>query len=188
MNVLAVLSGLRGAAGRFETHMSSKDKVLGIIDYAHTPDALQNVLSTIHDVMAGQGRVITIVGCGGDRDAAKRPVMARIACELSDQVILTSDNPRSEDPEAILDQIAAGIAPDAPAAAAVVRISDRATAIRTALSGAHAGDVLLVAGKGHEDYQIIGTQKTYFDDGEVVRNWAAAQSAAQLQQPQELAS
>ncbi|MBK8911179.1 MAG: UDP-N-acetylmuramoyl-L-alanyl-D-glutamate--2,6-diaminopimelate ligase [Chlorobi bacterium] len=177
---------LRPVPGRMET-IPLPNGAVAVVDYAHTPDALAKALSTLRQI-SGTGTLTVVFGCGGDRDRTKRPIMGQLAARLADRVILTSDNPRSEDPEAILDQIAAGIAPDAPAAAAVVRISDRATAIRTALSGAHAGDVLLVAGKGHEDYQIIGTQKTYFDDGEVVRNWAAAQSAAQLQQPQELAS
>ena len=165
MEVLTALSLLAPVEGRFD-YVASPANVIGVIDYAHTPDALQNVLSTIHDVMAGQGRVITIVGCGGDRDAAKRPVMARIACELSDQVILTSDNPRSEDPAEIIRQMERGIPPTDSRKS--LSIADRKEAIKTAVTLARSGDIILVAGKGHEKYQEIKGVRHPFDDKKVI--------------------
>ncbi|MFN8180223.1 MAG: UDP-N-acetylmuramoyl-L-alanyl-D-glutamate--2,6-diaminopimelate ligase, partial [Bacteroidia bacterium] len=165
MEVLTALSLLAPVEGRFD-YVASPANVIGVIDYAHTPDALQNVLSTIHDVMAGQGRVITIVGCGGDRDAAKRPVMARIACELSDQVILTSDNPRSEDPAEIIRQMERGIPPTDTRKS--LSIADRKEAIKTAVTLARSGDIILVAGKGHEKYQEIKGVRHPFDDKKVI--------------------
>jgi UDP-N-acetylmuramoyl-L-alanyl-D-glutamate--2,6-diaminopimelate ligase len=165
LDVLSALSLLSPVEGRFD-FITSPTKITGIVDYAHTPDALRNVLSTIHDVNAGHGRVITIVGCGGDRDSAKRPIMAQIACELSDKVILTSDNPRSEDPIEIIHQMENGI-PLAEKRKAV-SISDRKEAIRTAVSFAQPGDVILVAGKGHEKYQEIKGVRSPFDDKKVL--------------------
>jgi len=166
MNVLSVLSDLHGAPGRFETHMSPLDKVLGIVDYAHTPDALINVLATINQLRTkGQG-LITVVGCGGDRDTAKRPVMAEVACEHSDKVILTSDNPRSEDPELILNEMEAGLS--VTQKRKVLRITDRREAIKTACVLAQPEDIILVAGKGHETYQEIKGVKYAFDDREVL--------------------
>ncbi len=167
MNVLAVLSGLHGAAGRFETYTSPHEKVLGIVDYAHTPDALINVLATINQLRTQGQQLITVVGCGGDRDKTKRPVMAQAACEHSDKAILTSDNPRSEDPEVILNEMEAGLT--GPQKRKSLRITDRREAIKVAVTLAQAGDVVLVAGKGHEDYQEIKGVKHHFDDREVLK-------------------
>ncbi len=165
MDILSALSMLGPVEGRFD-FIISPGKITGIIDYAHTPDALQNVLSTIQDINAGHGRVITIVGCGGDRDYAKRPVMARIACEMSDKVILTSDNPRSEDPVSIIHQMEDGIPVSEKRKA--ISITDRKEAIKTAVSFAQPGDVILVAGKGHEKYQEIKGVRSPFDDKKVL--------------------
>jgi UDP-N-acetylmuramoyl-L-alanyl-D-glutamate--2,6-diaminopimelate ligase len=166
MKVLTGLSRLNPVEGRFD-YITSKSKIIGVVDYAHTPDALQNVLSTIHDVSSGQGRVITIVGCGGDRDAGKRPVMAKIACELSDQVILTSDNPRSEDPTEIIQEMEKGIGPGE--VMKTLSIVDRKEAIKTAVQLAKPGDIILVAGKGHEKYQEVKGVKTPFDDKKILQ-------------------
>ena len=144
-DVLTVLSGLEAVEGRFDC-LQGDDNITAVVDYAHTPDAVQNVLSTIKSVSGGQGRIITVVGAGGDRDAGKRPIMAHIACELSDQVILTSDNPRSEDPELILADMKKGV--DMIYTRKVLCITDRKEAIRTACTLAKSGDVILVAGKG----------------------------------------
>jgi len=165
MQALSVLSNLRGAPGRFETYLSQRDKILGIVDYAHTPDALLNVLGTISQLRSGQ-QVITVAGCGGDRDKAKRPLMAEVACTHSDRVILTSDNPRSEDPEAILDDMERGLTP--AHRRKVLRIADRREAIKTACTLAQPGDIVLVAGKGHETYQEIKGTKYPFDDGKIL--------------------
>lgn len=162
MEVLSVLSDLHGAPGRFETYMSPNDKVLGIIDYAHTPDALINVLATINQLRVAGQQVITVVGCGGDRDKTKRPIMAEVACEHSDKAIFTADNPRSEDPEVILNEMEAGLT--APQRRKALRITDRKEAIKTACSLAQPGDIILVAGKGHETYQEIKGVKYPFDD------------------------
>jgi UDP-N-acetylmuramoyl-L-alanyl-D-glutamate--2,6-diaminopimelate ligase len=166
INVLAVLSDLHGAPGRFETFMSPNDKVLGIVDYAHTPDALLNVLATINQLRTGGQQVITVAGCGGDRDKTKRPIMAEVACEHSDRAILTSDNPRSEDPEEILNEMEAGLSVAQKRKS--LRITDRREAIKTACALAQPGDVILVAGKGHETYQEIKGVKHHFDDREVL--------------------
>ena len=160
--VLQVLSGLSGAEGRFDYILSPKDRIMGIVDYAHTPDALQNVLATLLKLRKGTEQIITVVGCGGDRDRTKRPVMGEVACEHSDRVIFTSDNPRSEDPMEILREMEAGLGSAAKRKYLV--IPDRAEAIKTAISLARAGDVLLVAGKGHEKYQEIKGVKHPFDD------------------------
>jgi UDP-N-acetylmuramoyl-L-alanyl-D-glutamate--2,6-diaminopimelate ligase len=159
--VLTVLSGLRAAEGRF-SHIQDAERRTGIVDYAHTPDALEKVLKTIAGLREPGARVITVVGCGGDRDQGKRPLMARIACDHSQQVILTSDNPRFEDPEAILDDMEEGLPEDA--AAKVLRIEKRREAIRTAVQIARPGDIVLVAGKGHEKYQEIKGVRYDFDD------------------------
>ncbi|CAN5560974.1 UDP-N-acetylmuramoyl-L-alanyl-D-glutamate--2,6-diaminopimelate ligase [soil metagenome] len=164
MQVLTHLSNLDPVEGRFD-YLTSKKKIIGVVDYAHTPDALENVLKTIHDV-SGQGRVITVVGCGGDRDSTKRPVMAKIATEMSDKVILTSDNPRSEDPSEIIHQMEKGIALSESRKA--LSIVDRKEAIKTAVSIAQPGDVILIAGKGHEKYQEIKGVRTPFDDKEIL--------------------
>lgn len=168
MRVLTALSMLQPVEGRFD-HVTSASKVVGIVDYAHTPDALQNVLNTLHDVATGGGRIITIVGCGGDRDAAKRPVMARIACELSDRVILTSDNPRSEDPTVILRQMEQGV--PAKDHLKTLTIADRKEAIKTAVSLSQPGDIILVAGKGHEKYQEVKGVRIPFDDKQVLEEY-----------------
>jgi len=162
--VLAVLSSLESVNGRFEK-IVSEDKKVAIVDYAHTPDALKNVLHTIQEVKEN-GLVITVVGCGGNRDTEKRPMMAGIAAELSDQVILTSDNPRNENPKEILEQMKKGIDPSQKRR--VLVIEDRKEAIRTACTLAQAKDIILVAGKGHENYQEIEGVKYPFDDKKVI--------------------
>ena len=163
--VLTSLSALSSVEGRFQ-YVKSKNGIVGIVDYAHTPDALENVLGTINGIRTGNETLITIVGCGGDRDAAKRPLMATIACEKSDKVILTSDNPRSEDPEEIITQMKKGV--DAVNYKKTLAILDRKEAIRTAVAMANPGDIILVAGKGHEKYQEIKGVKHPFDDLEIL--------------------
>lgn len=164
--VLLTLSTLRSVAGRLEP-IRSMEGVTAIVDYAHTPDAIENVLNAIHEVLNGRGQIITVCGCGGNRDKGKRPLMAQEAARQSDTVILTSDNPRKEDPEAILDDMETGL--KSADMKKVLRITDRRQAIRTAVRIAKSGDVILIAGKGHEDYQIIGEVKHHFDDREEVR-------------------
>lgn len=161
------MSRLEPVSGRFETILSP-DGVMAIVDYAHTPDALENVLSTIERLKGAGNRVITVVGAGGDRDRAKRPVMAAVACRYSDQVVLTSDNPRGEEPGAIIDEMYAGV--EAGARKRVLKIIDREQAIRVALTLARCGDLVLVAGKGHEDYQEIKGVKYPFDDKQVIHH------------------
>lgn len=158
--VLTALSDLAPPVGRFQVVRGAG--ITGIVDYAHTPDALKNVLTTIREVCGEQGRVITVVGCGGDRDRAKRPLMARIAAGLSDQVILTSDNPRSEEPMAIIEEMRAGL--DALQAQRTYVNADRREAIRQACAAARPGDVVLLAGKGHETYQEVAGVRHPFDD------------------------
>jgi UDP-N-acetylmuramoyl-L-alanyl-D-glutamate--2,6-diaminopimelate ligase len=165
MNVLTTMSTLNSVEGRFE-YFRTDNGITGIVDYAHTPDALFNVLKTIKDIRTGNEKVITVVGCGGDRDGAKRPVMARIACENSDKVILTSDNPRSENPATIIGQMQTGVDPLHFKKA--LSITDRKEAIRTACSLAQPGDIILLAGKGHEKYQEISGVKYPFDDMEIL--------------------
>jgi UDP-N-acetylmuramoyl-L-alanyl-D-glutamate--2,6-diaminopimelate ligase len=160
-NVLTTLSSLSSVEGRFQ-YIRTDNGIIGIVDYAHTPDALQNVLKTISDIRTGNEQVITVVGCGGDRDAAKRPMMAKIACDLSNKVILTSDNPRSEEPEVIIKQMQQGV--DAVNNKKTISITDRSEAIKTACSYAKPGDIILIAGKGHEKYQEIKGVKHDFDD------------------------
>lgn len=164
--VLRNLSMLTGAEGRFEYIVSAKERVIAIVDYAHTPDALLNVLATIKKLKKGFEKVITVVGCGGDRDKTKRPIMAEVACEHSDKVIFTSDNPRSEDPAQIIKDMEAGVS--AAAKRKYISIVDRREAIKTAISLADKEDIILVAGKGHEKYQDIKGVKNHFDDKEVV--------------------
>jgi UDP-N-acetylmuramoyl-L-alanyl-D-glutamate--2,6-diaminopimelate ligase len=163
--VLMVLSRLEAVEGRFE-YIRSKREITAIVDYAHTPDALKNILLAIRSVRTGGERIITVVGAGGDRDSTKRPMMAKIAAELSDKVILTSDNPRSEDPEAILTDMTNGL--DSEAARNVLSITNRREAIKTACIMAQSGDIILLAGKGHEKYQEINGVKHPFDDKEVI--------------------
>ncbi|MCM1301529.1 MAG: UDP-N-acetylmuramoyl-L-alanyl-D-glutamate--2,6-diaminopimelate ligase [Bacteroides cellulosilyticus] len=167
--VLQVLSVLKPVSGRFEL-VRTADGTTAVVDYAHTPDALENVLRTIDEIRTPQQRLIVVCGCGGDRDRTKRPEMAQIAVKYADTAIFTSDNPRREQPEAILDEMAAGV----EAGARYLRIVDRREAIRTAAMLAQAGDIVLVAGKGHETYQIVGTEKHHFDDREEVRAAFAA--------------
>lgn len=162
--VLSALSGISGAEGRFDVNVSGRDKVVGIVDYAHTPDALLNVLATIRALRKGDESVITVVGCGGDRDKTKRPLMAEAACEYSHKAILTSDNPRTEDPIAILNDMQQGLKSEYKRRTLV--IADRREAIRTAVMLAQPGDIVLVAGKGHEKYQDINGVKHHFDDKE----------------------
>lgn len=166
VQALTAISSLSSVDGRFQ-YLISPNKVTAIVDYAHTPDALRNVLNTIRDIRTGNEQVITVVGCGGDRDAAKRPEMARIATEMSNRVIITSDNPRSEDPEEIIRQMKAGIEPQHYKKA--LSITDRREAIRTAFALASEGDIILIAGKGHEKYQEIKGVKYPFDDLQEVR-------------------
>ncbi|MFY0252362.1 UDP-N-acetylmuramoyl-L-alanyl-D-glutamate--2,6-diaminopimelate ligase [Chitinophaga sp. 30R24] len=164
--VLQALSNTSGAEGRFDYIISAKERIIAIVDYAHTPDALKNVLATIKNLRKGNEQVITVVGCGGDRDTAKRPIMGEVAVENSDRVILTSDNPRSEDPVEIIHEMEAGI--PVHLKKKVLSITDRTEAIKTALSLANQEDIILVAGKGHEKYQEIKGVKHHFDDKEVL--------------------
>jgi UDP-N-acetylmuramoyl-L-alanyl-D-glutamate--2,6-diaminopimelate ligase len=166
MEVLRIISSLQSVSGRFET-LHAPSGYTAIVDYAHTPDALNNVISTINQILQGNGRLITVVGCGGNRDKGKRPMMAREAVNGSWKAILTSDNPRFEEPQDILNDMLAGL--DVVDKAKSLTIVDRKEAIRTACALAQPGDVVLVAGKGHEDYQIIQGVKHHFDDKEVVR-------------------
>jgi len=165
--VLTSLSKLSGAEGRFD-YTISPNNIIGIVDYAHTPDAVQNVLSTIANIRKGNEQVITVIGCGGDRDKTKRPEMAKVACELSNKVILTSDNPRSEDPMQIIRDMEAGV--PARSRFNVASIVDRHEAIKTACELAQPGDIILLAGKGHEKYQDINGVKNHFDDKEELLN------------------
>lgn len=165
IEVLTVMSSLGSVSGRFET-VRSKDGITAIVDYAHTPDALENVLEAIHEVLQRRGEVITVCGAGGNRDKGKRPQMAKIAAKMSNKVIITSDNPRFEEPQDIINDMLAGLSEaDKPHTLSIV---DRREAIRTAALIAKPGDVILIAGKGHEDYQEIKGVKHHFDDKEVV--------------------
>ena len=166
-DVLRCLSNVTGAEGRFDYAVSPKEKVIAIVDYAHTPDALINVLATIKKLRQGHEQVITVVGCGGDRDKTKRPVMGEVACEHSDKVIFTSDNPRTEDPMQILADMENGL--PVSAKRKYIAIADRKQAIKTAISMAQPEDIVLIAGKGHEKYQEINGVKHHFDDKEVVQ-------------------
>ena len=164
--ILRVLSTLKPVSGRFET-LRSADGVSAIVDYAHTPDALKNVLGTINEVLHGRGNIITVVGAGGNRDKGKRPMMAAEAVKGSTKVILTSDNPRNEEPQDIINDMLAGLNDEQKKN--VLSIADRKEAIRTACALAQKGDVVLVAGKGHEDYQEIKGVKHHFDDKEIIK-------------------
>jgi UDP-N-acetylmuramoyl-L-alanyl-D-glutamate--2,6-diaminopimelate ligase len=161
LEVLRIISNLESVEGRFQ-YVRSKAGITAIVDYAHTPDALENVLKTINGIRKGTQKVLTVVGCGGNRDKTKRPKMAQIAADLSTQVILTSDNPRTENPQTILEEMEAGL--DAEQQTKAITIQDRKQAIKTAISLANAGDILLIAGKGHEKYQDIMGIKHDFDD------------------------
>lgn len=160
-DVLRCLSALHSVSGRFEPVRSESGRTV-IVDYAHTPDALQNVIETINEIRRPEQQLIVVCGCGGDRDRTKRPEMGAIASREASVAVFTSDNPRTEDPEAILDEIMAGAEPGARC----LRITDRAQAIRTAVMLSHEGDIVLIAGKGHETYQIVGREKHHFDDRE----------------------
>jgi UDP-N-acetylmuramoyl-L-alanyl-D-glutamate--2,6-diaminopimelate ligase len=165
LDVLTALSNLEPVEGRFQ-YVISANNVTGIVDYAHTPDALTNVLNTIKDLRTGNETVITVVGCGGDRDKSKRPLMGKIATDLSDKVIFTSDNPRSENPDLIIDEMRAGVSP--MNFKKTIAMTDRKEALRLACNMAVAGDIILVAGKGHEKYQEIAGVKFPFDDKQVL--------------------
>ena len=165
--VLLKLSDMDGAEGRFDYMISPSQRIVGIIDYAHTPDALLNVLATIKNLRNGLEKIITVVGCGGNRDTSKRPVMAQVACEYSDKVILTSDNPRNEDPLQIIKDMEAGVS--VVARKKCISIADRREAIKTAVSLSNDEDIILIAGKGHEKYQEIKGVRNDFDDKKVLR-------------------
>lgn len=167
MSVLTILSNLSSVAGRFQQFRSATG-IVAVVDYAHTPDALKNVLSTINDIRDGSGSLISLVGCGGDRDKGKRPMMAKVACELSSQVIFTSDNPRTEDPMQIIADMKVGLDPIHERK--TITVVDRAEAIKLAVSSAKEGDVILIAGKGHETYQEINGEKHDFDDMVLVKD------------------
>ena len=169
--VLLQLSTLKSVSGRFQ-YFVSDDKITAIVDYAHTPDALENVLKTIEEIRTRNEQLITVVGCGGNRDKTKRPEMGQIASEMSNQVIFTSDNPRNEDPMVILSEIEAGV--EAQNVRKVLTIEDRAQAIKTACKLAKSGDIILIAGKGHEDYQEIKGVKYHFNDYELVQEFLKA--------------
>jgi len=164
--VLQVLSSLTGAEGRFDYMVSQKDRIIGIVDYAHTPDALLNVLATIKNLRQGEEKILTVVGCGGDRDRTKRPVMAEVACEHSDKIFFTSDNPRNEDPIEIIKDMEGGVS--VTCRKKYISIADRREAIKTAVSISKREDIVLVAGKGHEKYQEIKGVKHPFDDKAVL--------------------
>ncbi len=166
--VLTVLSELTGAPGRFEPVLSKQEQLMAIVDYAHTPDALLNVLAAVKKLKKGSEHVITVVGCGGDRDRTKRPMMAAAACAHSDRVIFTSDNPRSEDPGQIIQEMETGLAPAYKRK--YISVPDRREAIKAAVSLAKPGDIILIAGKGHEQYQEIQGVKYHFDDKETVKD------------------
>ena len=167
LEILTIVSQLESVNGRFE-YVVSDDGVTAIVDYAHTPDALKNVLETINDIRTNNEKVITVVGCGGDRDKSKRPKMAHIAAHLSNQAIFTSDNPRTEDPQSILDEMEAGISPEHYNK--TLTVINRQQAIKTACKLSNAGDIILIAGKGHESYQEINGVRTHFNDLEEVTN------------------
>ncbi len=167
LEILTIISQLENVSGRFE-YVVSEDGVTAIVDYAHTPDALKNVLETINDIRTGNEKLITVVGCGGDRDKTKRPKMAHIASQLSNQAIFTSDNPRTENAQTILDEMEVGVA--AENYKKTLSILDRRQAIKTACKFSENGDIILIAGKGHENYQEINGVRTHFDDLEEVRN------------------
>ena len=164
-HIVETLAQVKGVPGRVQS-MTSPNGYSVLVDYAHTPDGLENVLETIKEF--AKGRIITVFGCGGDRDTTKRPIMGKIAAQYSDHVIITSDNPRTEDPFKILDQVEEGVK---NLTTPYDKIEDRETAIRAALKEAKAEDVVLIAGKGHENYQILKDRIIHFDDCEVVRNY-----------------
>ena len=161
LEILTIISQLESVSGRFE-HLVSDNGVIAIVDYAHTPDALRNVLETINNIRTNNEKLITVIGCGGDRDKTKRPKMAHIASQLSTQAIFTSDNPRTENPDTILEEMEEGVS--AENLKKIITISDRRQAIKTACKFSETGDILLIAGKGHENYQEISGERFHFDD------------------------
>lgn len=163
---LKMISRLKAVDGRFQYFISKEEKITGIVDYAHTPDALKNVLETIGDIRTKNEKLITVVGCGGDRDKTKRPLMGEIAADLSDQVIFTSDNPRTEDPEKIIQDMEDGVNP--AHSSKLLSITSRLQAIKTACKIANEGDIILIAGKGHETYQEINGVRSDFNDLELL--------------------
>jgi len=167
LEILTILSQLESVSGRFQ-YVVSENQVIAIIDYAHTPDALKNVLETINDIRTGNEKVITVVGCGGDRDVTKRPKMAHIASQLSTQAIFTADNPRSENPQTIIDEMEVGVSSENYKK--TLSVLDRKQAIKTACKFAKQGDIILIAGKGHENYQEVNGIRSYFDDLEEITN------------------
>jgi UDP-N-acetylmuramoyl-L-alanyl-D-glutamate--2,6-diaminopimelate ligase len=164
--VLTALSKLKPVEGRFDVVYSQNDFITGVIDYAHTPDAVEKLLSTVKSMLKKEQHLIAVVGCGGDRDKTKRPLMAKVAAQLSDKLILTSDNPRSEDPEVILNEMEAGLNTDMKQKS--ISISNRKEAIKTAVMFAKKNDVICLAGKGHEKYQEIKGVKYPFDDKQIL--------------------
>ena len=166
-NILLAISNLNPAEGRFEVVTGNQQKIFGIVDYAHTPDALQKVLSTLLQIRKKGQKVIAIAGCGGDRDKTKRPKMAQVVVQKADTAIFTSDNPRSENPQTIIDDMMAGL--NLEERRKVLEIVDRRQAIRTAIKLADEGDVILLAGKGHEKYQEINGEKFPFDDISILK-------------------
>ena len=164
--VLQLISSLEGAEGRFDYMVSPNDKIVGIVDYAHTPDALLNVMATIRNLRQGEEKIIAVVGCGGNRDKAKRPVMAEVACEYSDKIIFTSDNPRNEEPGQIIKDMEAGV--PITARKKCISITDRKEAIKAAVTLAQKKDIILIAGKGHEKYQEINGVRNDFDDKKIL--------------------
>ncbi len=166
VEVLRIMSTLNSVEGRFE-YVQSQEGIIAIVDYAHTPDALENVLKTLKNIRTGNETVFTIIGCGGDRDRSKRPTMAKIACEWSDKVVLTSDNPRTEDPESIIEEMMTGV--EGQHFKKTLSITNRKEAIKSACSMAEKGDIILIAGKGHETYQEINGVRYDFDDLEIVK-------------------
>jgi UDP-N-acetylmuramoyl-L-alanyl-D-glutamate--2,6-diaminopimelate ligase len=161
LTILTIISNLKAPDGRFE-YVISPSKVTAIIDYAHTPDALENILKTLVNLRNENQKILTVFGCGGDRDKGKRPLMGEISSIYSDQIFVTSDNPRSENPNRIIQEICSGIDPEKSAKVSI--IEDRREAINKACKLAQSGDIVLIAGKGHEKYQIIGEEKFHFDD------------------------
>jgi UDP-N-acetylmuramoyl-L-alanyl-D-glutamate--2,6-diaminopimelate ligase len=172
METLQLLSTLESVDGRFQFTISEKERITAIVDYAHTPDALKNVLETINAIRTGNETLITVVGCGGDRDATKRPKMAHIASQLSTKAIFTSDNPRTEDPEAIIEAMEKGVSPENYKK--TISVTNRKQAIKTACQMAEANDIILIAGKGHETYQEIHGKRTDFDDFKIVQELLTA--------------
>ncbi|MGO3156027.1 MAG: UDP-N-acetylmuramoyl-L-alanyl-D-glutamate--2,6-diaminopimelate ligase, partial [Mesonia sp.] len=164
---LKYISQLKAVSGRFQYLISAKENITAIVDYAHTPDALQNVLETINAIRTKNEELITVVGCGGDRDATKRPIMGKVASDLSTKVIFTSDNPRTEDPDRIIEEVEAGV--EAHNWSKIISITNRKQAIKSACAMANAKDIILIAGKGHETYQEVNGVRSDFDDIKIVQ-------------------